>query len=445
MRAKPRLLFLAHSFPPITTIGSVRAYKIAKWLTRKGWEVTVVTPYESAWVRAEGALDLYEELSSQGIRCMRTGHRWRSLLPITPERRRYGALRILGGLSRRIASFRGIEREAGWIPDAAIACSGLSPEDVDVILASGPPFASFGLAKRLAEQLGRPYVLDYRDLWTGNPHAKRAAPRRLVEREREILAGSAASIGVSPSLCRSLQEQFGLPNPVYVITNGFDPEELAGVPRHSFGHFAIVYAGLFYPPKRGIEPLMAALKCVDRLGGNEIPWAFHYYGHQVDYVRGAARDSEVEHRVVVHGSVPRPDALSAVKGANIAVVISSVYEQSSLQDKGIVTGKVFDAIGLGTPLLVIAPEGSDLEGVLAATGLGGRFSGTEMERMAAFLRDSMNGGAPRASTAEIFGWPGIVEQLDGVLRKVLVAREAIHPLSPSSPSMKVVARSRRAP
>src|SRR5437660_3227798 len=110
MNRKPRLLFLAHGFPPITTIGSVRAYNIAKWLTRKGWEVTVVTPYESAWARGGGALDIHDELTRQGIRCIRTGHRWRSLLPIQPERRKYGLARILGGMSRRLASSGGIER-----------------------------------------------------------------------------------------------------------------------------------------------------------------------------------------------------------------------------------------------------------------------------------------------------------------------------------------------
>jgi len=418
MSAKPRLLFLAHGFPPITTIGSVRAYNMAKWLTRRDWEVTVVTPYESVWVKAEGALDLHEELSRQGVRCLRTGHRWRSLLPIQLERRKWGIVRILSGVNRRIASSRGIEREAGWIPDATKACAGLTPDDVDLILASGPPFASFGLAKRLGERLGRPYVLDYRDLWTGNPHAARSASRTIIEREREILATSAAAIGVSPSLRQSLREQFGLPNPVYVVTNGFDPEELSRIPKNEFGHFAIVYAGVFYPPKRGVEPLMAALH---RLHSHAptTRWAFHYYGYQGDYVSGAAQAFDIAHRVVLHGSVARADALSAVKGANLAVVISSVYEQGSLQDRGIVTGKVFDAIGVGTPLLVIAPSLSDLEDVVALTGRGKRFAGTEIDRIAGFLRDAMNGDIPRASNPDPFNWANIGVKLDGVLREVV--------------------------
>jgi glycosyltransferase involved in cell wall biosynthesis len=421
MKVKHRLLFLAYDFPPINTIGSVRAYNIAKWLTRKGWEVTVVTPHESAWKLAGVAMDLHEDLSRQGIRCMRTEHRWRSLLPVLSERRKYGLAWAAGGVSRRIAAFFGIERETGWIREAAKACVGLTPEDVDVVFASGPPFASFGLARRVAERLGRPYVMDYRDLWTGNPHAKHSAPQRMIESERDLLAASAAATGVSPSLLDSLKEQFGIRKALHVISNGFDPAEMAGIPKHDFGQFAIVYAGMFYPPKRTAGPLMAALRRVEQLDGKRRQWAFHYYGYQGEYVLRSAREFNVEHRVVIHGNVPRAEALSAVRGANVAVVISSVYEQGSLQDRGIVTGKVFEAIGLGTPLLVIAPEGSDLEGILAVTGCGKRFAGTEIDRIAGFLQDALNGGTPVDFSPESFSWTNIAEQLDGVLRAAVGA------------------------
>jgi len=321
-----------------------------------------------------------------------------------------------------LAAAFGIEREAGWMGEAAKACAGLTPDDVDVILASGPPFGSFDLAKRLAERLGRSYVLDYRDLWTGNPHGKDPVRPRLVSREGVVLASSAATIGISPSLVQSLRDQFAVRKASYVITNGFDPEELEQIPRHAFGHFAIVYTGAFYPPKRTVEPLMAALQQLDRIDGKKRDWAFHYYGHQGDYVRSVARDFRMESRVAIHGDVPRREALAAVRGADIAVIISSVYDQGSLQDRGIVTGKVFEAIGVGAPLLVIAPEGSDLEGILATTGLGKRFTGTEVDRIARFLQDAMNGSAPRLFNPEPFSWTNIVDQLDGVLRQVLGAK-----------------------
>jgi glycosyltransferase involved in cell wall biosynthesis len=418
----PRLLFLAHSFPPKNTIGCVRTYSMAKWLTRRGWEVTVVTPRESAWGQRDGAMDFHRRLLREGIRCIRTEHHWQSLLAAADRRSLLGW--IAGGVARRSAPFLGIEREAGWVGDVERACAGLTGDDVDLVLASGPPFVSFELARRLAERLGCPYVLDYRDLWTKNPHAFKAASKRLLARERRAVEGSAAALGVSPSLVQSVQRGFAGSKPMHVISNGYDPEELEGVPRHDFGHFAIVYTGTLYPPKRGVEPLMAALLRLEVLKPEDDDWTFHYYGSQGDYVRRVAESFGIAHRTRMHGTVPRPEALAAVRGANLAVVISSVYEEATLEEKGIVTGKVFEEIGLRTPLLVIAPAGSDLDGILAATGLGKRFAGTEIDAMAAFLLERMRGGAPKPRDTDVYSWETIGRQLDDVLRGALFRKEA---------------------
>ncbi len=235
------------------------------------------------------------------------------------------------------------------------------------------------------------------------------------------MEASAATIGVSPSLAGSLQEEFALLKATHVITNGFDPEELARVPKLDFGHFAIVYTGSFYPPKRGVEPLMAAMQRLDSVVPPDDRWAFHYYGNQGDYVRRVADAFRVGHRTLIHGSVPRAEALCAIRGASVAVVISSIFERASLAEKGIVTGKVFEEIGLGAPLLVIAPEGSDLDGILATTGLGKRFAGTEIDGIVAFLRERMDGGELRPRNTEMYSWASIGDQLDAVLRDSLAA------------------------
>ena len=417
----PRLLFLAHGFPPKNTIGCVRTYSIAKWLTRRGWEVTVVTPRESTWGQSDGATDVHRRLLREGIRCIRTEHHWQSLLSAGTDRRSAPLVWIAGGLARRGAAILGIERETGWVRDAERACSGLTPDDVDLVLASGPPFVSFELARRLATRLGCPYVLDYRDLWTKSPHAIRPAPQWVVKLERIVVQASAATIGVSPSLAQSLQDEFALAKATSVISNGFDPEEMSAVERHDFGHFAIVYTGTFYPPKRAVEPLMAALERLDTVTPASDDWAFHYYGPQDDYVQRAAESFRVGHRTRTHGVVPRAEALSAVHGAGVAVVISSVYERASLEEKGIVTGKVFEEIGLGAPTLVIAPEGSDLAGILAATGLGRRFAGTQIDGIVDFLRERMNDPAPQPLDTSRFSWANIGAKLDGVLRGCLDA------------------------
>jgi glycosyltransferase involved in cell wall biosynthesis len=153
----------------------------------------------------------------------------------------------------------------------------LTAKEVDVILATGSPFASFRLAKRLSDRLGCPYVLDYRDPWSGNPHVVKAGRKSTIKEEARLLKDAAAVTIVSRSWALALDRRFNLGKKLHVVANGFDPEELADVEPYDFGHFAIVYAGGFYPPKRVISPVMAALRLVkETLVSTE--WYFHYYG-----------------------------------------------------------------------------------------------------------------------------------------------------------------------
>jgi glycosyltransferase involved in cell wall biosynthesis len=423
VRRRPRLLFLAYYFPPLNAIGAVRTYNIAKWLTRRGWEVTVVTPAASVWRNAENTEETDWGLAREGVRLMRTDHRWRMLSPDNLECPDSWPWFLAGGAARRLARLSGLEMEIGWMAEAERACAGLEPSDVDLILASGTPFESFAVANRLAERLGRPFVMDYRDLWTANPHAGAPAGKGTHRHEAQLLARSAALTAVSPGVAESLRLRCTSGKPVHVITNGYDPEELADIQPFDFGHFAIVYAGSFYPPKRVITPIVTALRRLKDLHPKD-DWAFHYYGWHSDHVRSSADQCGVRDRVFLHGFMSRREVLAAVKGAGVAVVIASVKEDADRGDRGIVTGKVFDAIGLGTPMLVVAPAGSDLENIVRTAGRGERFSGAEIDRMAAFLAKAIEGQVPRSGRREVYAWPNLVTKLDAVLRTALDGKQA---------------------
>ncbi len=420
---KPKLLLLAYYFPPANAIGGVRAYNMAKWLTRAGWDVTVVTPEAGVWRNAEGAAELEETLSREGVRCIRTAHDWRLLSPGHLAGPSSSQWRLAGGVLRRVARALGLEMEIGWMREAERACAGLESHDVDLILATGAPFGSFQLARRLAKRLHRPYVLDYRDLWTSNPHASGDSRQghRLVE--TKLLRGAAATIAVSPGVAQVLETRSGLgPGNVKVITNGFDPEESWGVEPLQLDHFAIVYAGVFYPPKRVITPVMRALQRLKKLDTPDgRRWAFHYYGWHGDHVREEASRADLSDRVVIHGLRSRREVLSAVKGAQVSIVIASVLEAAGRRDLGIVTGKVFDAIGLGTPMLVVAPRGSNLEGIINTAGLGACFTGAQIEEMVAFLSNAIRGETRPKGRPEIYSWSTMVVALDGILRRAMEA------------------------
>ncbi|MEQ1679885.1 MAG: glycosyltransferase [Nitrospira sp.] len=414
---RPKVLFLAYYFPPLNASGSVRTWNVAKHLSRLGWEVTVVTPDPSLWRKVEDHEQVSRRIEHEAINQILTDHRWRCLMPDYLRCWNQGLGWVAGGVCRSIVRKLGIDRQIGWVKAAGKACSSLNSKDVDVILASGAPFTAFRLAKQLADRLACPYVLDYRDPWTGNPH--NASPSRLstIQEERSLLEGCAAVTIVSPSWGSVLDQTHGVGAKLHVVSNGYDPNEMTDVKAYDFGHCAFVYAGNFYPPKRVITPFLDALKLIkESCIENGQKWYFHYYGAHGTHVCEEADRLGLNDQIVVHGKVSQREALSAVKGARLAVVITSVEDHSTLDDKGIVTGKIFEAIGVGTPVLVIAPNGSDVSVTTRATGLVKSFPGSDIQGIASFIKDVIDGRSPKPKNIEIFAWTNIGKQLDTVLR-----------------------------
>jgi glycosyltransferase involved in cell wall biosynthesis len=423
---RPKLLLLAYYFPPVQTIGAVRTGNIAKFLTRLGWEVTVVTSQPAVWRNADDSEKISTELAAQGIHRILTGHRWRCLVPTHLKSWDRNVGWVAGGICRTIARRLGIDMHIGWIKEAERACSNLSPKDVDVILASGSPFVAFQLAKTLSDRLRRPYVLDYRDPWTKSRFLDRPPRPETIREEAGLLQDCSAVTIASPSWGEDLDQRYGVGEKVHVVTNGYDPDEMAAVKPYDFGHCAIVYTGTFYHPKIIISPFLAVLKCLKE-SSNEAnnKWYFHYYGVQEDYVRRQAAAYGLTDRIVLHGRVPRRDALSAVKGASLALVISSIHEQSQPIDKGIIPGKIFEAIGLGTPVLLISPFGSDARVLAAPTGLVKSFTGAETQGMVSFLSEVVGGQVPQPKAIESCSWTTLSKNIDALLGEI-VARHRRH-------------------
>ena len=417
---RPKVLFFAYYFPPLNSIACVRTWNIAKYLSRLGWEVTVITPDPRLWRKRNDSSQVDSDLHRVRVQRILTGHRWRCLSP--------GHLKcwdgtvgwLLGGVCRKIARHLGIEMTIGWEREAKAACAALSPKDVDVILASGPPFVSFRLAKYLSARLGRPYVLDYRDPWVDICGSNVRNQRVTRNEQSEIIKASSAVTVVSPSV---LKWRFNLGSNEHVISNGFDPEELRDVTPHDFGHFAIVYAGVFYPPMRVITPVMAALKRLAEtyLSGSKETreWKFHYFGPEGDHVLHEARAFGITDKVCIHGRVSRGKALSAVRGAGVCVVIASVFEEMADPDRYIVPGKLFEALGLGTPVLFIGPSGSDADAVTEATGLVRKLPAKDVEGLATFFQEVMSGKIPVVKRLDTYAWPNLIRGFDNVLRQVI--------------------------
>jgi glycosyltransferase involved in cell wall biosynthesis len=415
---RPRLLFLAYSFPPLHSPGTMRAGYLAKYLARLGWDVAVVTPDPVLWSRTDRPGMVEQMLKEEGIRRITTGLRWRCLDASYVRFWNRGLGWLLGGMCRVLARWLSIEPQTGWPREIEKACRSLRKGDVDIILATGNPFVSFQMARQLGTRLRAPFVLDYRDPWTNDPHNARSKPPRIVREERSLLRDCSAVTIISPSLAISLRQTFPNVKEIHAVTNGYDPEDLSRVVPRKYDHFAIVYAGGFYLPNRVITPVMKALQNLASSQVAGLPeWRFHYFGAAVDHVSTEAETFGICDHVVLHGQRSREEALSAVAGADITVVITSVQEKGCIEERGIITGKVFES--LGARVLLIAPVGSDAEAIVEETNCGRRFAGNQTVEIAKYLREVMAGQHKKPVPPVKYSWSEIALQFDALLRRIV--------------------------
>lgn len=420
MEKRGRVLYIAYLFPPIQSIACVRSGNTAKYLARLGWDVTVVTIPPNASYPEDKSDHISAEIDAAGVRRLHATHPVRSLSQAVIHTSRFGIRGLVKNAVLKTLSMLGSHRFWGWYLGVLRTCADIKPGQYDVILATGSPWTSFELARKLAKQLQCPYVLDYRDLWAAGAHKNYVANtwsnRRL---ERRLLRHSAAVSVVSPSMNKSFTEHFGTRDDrVRVITNGFDPDQMEGVKPFDFGHPAIVYAGRSWiPPRRNLEPLARAVKRLDELLPDS-DWRFHYYGEDSDYAEAVVSQFGIRARTVIHGRVPRSEVLSAIAGAKAASVLISVLDRCDLFDAGVLTGKLFEIIGLGTPLLAVAPSGSDIETIVNTVGNGRVFPGSATDGMAGYLAGLIQGEIRETTHGEQFAWPRVIEQVDGMLRSV---------------------------
>lgn len=418
-----KLLFLAAPFPPSTRVGSIRAGNVAKYLAKRGWSVTVATVKPSLLGQTTFLGNRDTTLTGLSIKCLYTDHDYRFLqsgfihsrfdewAPSTSRLMRWGVRSL------------GIDLGIGWKGPLLRACEEMQASDTDIILATGSPFASFEAAEEISRKLGCPFVLDYRDLWTNNPHNNIPSPSWAKKREERILAQSSAVFVVSPFMASVLEREFGCKNKTHVITNGFDPEELNSVPTLPLEGHSMVYTGRFYPPKRIVDPIFSALSVLNSQSSSYAKnLKFHYYGPDGNYCMKRACYFNVKHMVVTHGVVDRNVSLSAIKSADIAIVITTVGSFGSDEEKGIITGKLFEPLGLGTPILLVAPEGNDARAIVKKTGAGRSFTGDQVSEIAAFIDDFFAGTIKwTRGDPDEYSWPRIIKDLDVILASCLIA------------------------
>ena len=362
------ILVISHFFPPLNSVASLRPYSWAKYWPRKGHHVHVLTTQK---YRFDGPLDLRVH-RLPGVEISEIAYLPAFVRSSLNNLRWYGTGSSSGGnpsphwsTAKKAGAF--LRKKLGALGDTstlwvrpAIRCGVdiITNLDPDVIVSTQGPPACHLIAARLKKKLKHAqWVADYRDLWTGNHLSTPWKGISLIQKklERTLLSGCDLITTISRPLAEFLERNFD--KPTAVVENGFDPGDHEDLPQERLfppdGILRLVYTGTIYPGKRDPSPLFAAVKSLETegvLSPKECQLIF--YGGISGNLRDLVDRWGLSNSVELIGHVDRPTALRAQRDADGLIFL----EWNDPSARGVLTGKIFEYVISGKPILGIGIE-----------------------------------------------------------------------------------------
>ncbi len=390
-----KILIISYYYKHKCAMASVRAEKLAKYMSEAGEQVTVLTSMQrDTWTKhytTPEASDKINEVYAKESRLWgqvrryldKRGQRGRARLADSSQKPSAGEGAKKPSLIKRIRAY------LSWLfyfklnkTEDKCLFRGLVGEykrqgkpRFDTAIATYPSFGAvlFGIwLKR--HGYTKKLVLDLRDpIVNREVRTKRAEIRYDIRCQKKALRYADLAVCVSRGLSdeiRAYAEKFGVG--CGVITNGFDNEDIENISPYSFGNgkFNFLYTGSMYGGKRSLGMLTSLMReLIDEGKLSDSDICFNYCGNEFDVFSSQLALHSLSHLAKNHGSVPRDTSLSMQMGAD-ALILMTWNSKDSL---GVIPGKLYEYISSGTPTLALVcgdTPNSDVAGIIESGGYG---------------------------------------------------------------------------
>jgi len=375
-----KVLIIAYYWPPGGGGGVQRWLKFVKYLPEFGWEPIVYTPENPEYpVMDEALLDDVRE----GTKIIRRKI-WEPFMLYRIFTRRKKDERVSTAFTSEVESDQKREdianfiRSNFFIPDARkfwirpsirYLSKYLKANPVDVVVTTGPPHSMHLIGMGLQRKLGVKWVADFRDPWTNIDYFSELkltswARKKHHRLEKEVLQKADQVIIVGEIWKQELME-LGATSAA-VITNGFDRSDTDGSSPESDTYFSLAHIGVLMK-HRNPETLWKALA--------QLVNESEAFKADLRLVLIGNVDVEVMHSLESHGLgdytektgyLPHSEAIRYQKKSQVLLLPVN----NTPNARGMLTGKIFEYMASGRPILVIGPTDGEVARVVEETGSG---------------------------------------------------------------------------
>ena len=336
-----KILFLTENFPPETNAAATRVYERALYWVRDGHQVTILTCAPNF---PQGKLfDGWE-------------NKWRQV-------QHMDGLRVVRVKTYISANEGFAKRTLDFVSFMATAYgAGLFEDRPDVVISTSPQFFAAVGGWALAASRRVPFVFELGDLWPRSITAvgamKQSPVIRALERlELFLYRRSAAVIALTRAFKDDLTRRAIDPRKVAVVINGVDLPRYAPRPRDAelaaawglTDKFVLGYVGTHGMAHGLINVLDAAERLKD---DDRIRFLFVGAGAERQMLMDQAAQRGLTN-VVFQGMQPKEMMPRIWSLCDVALV--HLKDDPAFAE--VIPSKIFEAMGMGLPLLLVAPEG----------------------------------------------------------------------------------------
>ena len=342
-----KILIISTFYRPIQCVAANRINAFAKYLHEFGYDVTVLT--------CGYAYNVGENIEG-GIRVIRLINESKGILsPFDTHQKENKFIHYMKCLYNIGIQNISIDSDANWTKIALIKAEYLMKEyDFDYILSSALPIGPHIVGMELKKKYPKvKWIADMRDAISEPRGVSCIYKYQIRKLEKNILNTCDCLLAVSkPQL--ELFEAHYEGNDIdkfYQIRNGFDfvfePNRL----KNKKAYFSIIYAGSFYGARKPNNFFLALLRV---LAKHEMKLKVRIIGNKapIEIPLG------LRNIVSEESALPYEAICKEMKNADALLMVTP-----SCLEKGIYTGKLFDYLGSGTPIIALAPP-DDVAGQL---------------------------------------------------------------------------------
>jgi glycosyltransferase involved in cell wall biosynthesis len=372
-----KVLILTYYWPPGSGAGVQRWLKFAKYLPDEGWEPLILTadPEYAAYPVTDRSLENevppdLKVFRTKATDWFRLYSRDKAKIPSAGfASNDYNS--ITGKISKFIrGNFFIPDPRKGWNKYAVKEAARLiETHGIQNLITTSPPHSTqlAGLKiKKLSPSIR--WLADLRDPWTDiyyyDSFYHTPAARYLDARyEKMVLTRADHIITVGKSLKNVFSSKLeGGEDKISVIPNGYDPDDFRIASQPLPDIFTVSYIGTL----SDAYPIIGFIEAVRNLAGKGYKIKLRFVGSVSPAQKVAAGSLSGNISAEFIPYVSHGDAIKYMMGSSVLLLIIPDHSSS----KSIITGKVFEYMASGRPVLCLGPEDGDAAEILETTGNG---------------------------------------------------------------------------